>query len=324
MSVYTVLSFAQIQAFALPFGLDVVSVTPIQSGIENTNYFLTTHDEQQYVLTVFEQLQADEVSEIFPVLQHLQQQGLPVAVPLATPEAMIDFIAGKPAQIAPRLKGEHPMMPNLAQVTAMATALAQLHIALDDFPLNRHSQNNLLPNPATLAEHYPCLTTEDVQLLNDLFSRLKHYQSRYPNRPCGLIHGDVFRDNVLFDGDGLSGILDFSELTHQEWLLDIAITINDFCSEPLSDRRFHIDLNPSKYQAFVAAYQAVRPMTEDEKSCLAIYLALAASCFWLLRVEVAERNRLEGRSSAHILQKNPTEMRNMLLKRLDDVASFHA
>mgnify|MGYP000228657819 CR=1 FL=1 len=133
----------------------------------------------------------------------------------------------------------------------------------------------------------------------------------FDDLPKGLIHGDLFRDNTLFDGDTLSAILDFSEAGRDYWLLDIAITINDFCSDWPQVR-----LNQALYQAFVDGYQQVRPLTEDEQFVLPSFLAMAATRFWLSRLSVAKRNQEEGRVNEHVLQKDPQEMLNMVKARL--------
>lgn len=138
----------------------------------------------------------------------------------------------------------------------------------------------------------------------------------YPNRPKGFIHSDLFRDNTLFEGNELKGILDFYELNKDEFLFDIAITLNDFCTEYPE-----VYLNEAKAQAFLEAYETVRPLTQDEKSCLEIYLAMAAARFWLMRLQVAQKNAQQGRTGDDILQKNPLEMRNMLVERLKFVTA---
>ena len=95
-------------------------------------------------------------------------------------------------------------------------------------------------------------------------------------------------------------------------LLDISITMNDFCSDYPD-----VSLDVEKAQAFLNAYQTVRALTDDEKSCLQIYLAMAACRFWISRLQVAERNHNEGRTGTEILQKDPQEMRNMTHDRLN-------
>ena len=145
---------------------------------------------------------------------------------------------------------------------------------------------------------------------------MRRWRRVYPDRPRGFIHSDLFRDNTLFEGDQLNGILDFYELNKDEWLFDIAITLNDFCTEYPD-----VVLNEEKAIAFLNAYETIRPLTIDERACLELYLAMAAGRFWMMRLQVAQRNAALGRTGEDILQKNPDEMRNMLIERLKFVTA---
>ncbi len=162
----------------------------------------------------------------------------------------------------------------------------------------------------------PSLSPADKVLLGKLLGLYEALTAVYPDRPRGFIHSDLFRDNTLFDGDQLNGILDFYELNKDEWLFDIAITLNDFCTEYPD-----VVLNEEKAIAFLNAYETIRPLTSDERACLELYLAMAAGRFWMMRLQVAQRNAALGRTGEDILQKNPDEMRNMLIERLKFVTA---
>ena len=316
MSVYTTLTLKEVQDFAAPYGLEVIDLIPIQGGIQNTNYFLVCEDQSQYVLTVFEEMDEHGAGEIVPVLEHLGQQGLAVPVPLKHSGQAIHFIKQKPAQIAPRLMGKHPMPASVAQVEAIAVAQAKMHVALQDFPLERAQYRNHQYWRQVSREIKPTLNAADTVLLNELLGLYDAMTAIYPDRPKGFIHSDLFRDNTLFEGEQLKGILDFYELNKDELLFDIAITLNDFCTEYPE-----VHLDEEKALAFLTAYQTVRPLTEDEKACLELYLAMAAGRFWMMRLQVAQKNAAEGRTGDDILQKNPLEMRNMLIERLKFVTA---
>ncbi|WOE31027.1 MULTISPECIES: homoserine kinase [unclassified Acinetobacter] len=316
MSVYTTLTLKEVQDFALPYGLKVIDLIPIQGGIQNTNYFIINHDQQHYVLTIFEDMDQHSAEEIIPVLRHLAQQDLPVAVPLEYANQAIHCLKEKPAQIAPRLIGSHPIPANIEQVEAIATAQATMHIALQHFPLQRQSCRNHHYWQQVANELKPNLNPADKALLSELFGLYDVFTAIYPDRPTGFIHADLFRDNTLFQGAKLQGILDFYELNHDELLFDIAITINDFCTDYP-----HMHLDKAKANAFLEAYHQLRPLTLDEKACVELYLAMAAGRFWLMRLQVAEKNKIEGRCGGDILQKDPFEMRNMLIERLKFVTA---
>lgn len=310
MSVYTTLTLKEVQDFAAPYGLEVIDLIPIQGGIQNTNYFLVC-ENQQYVLTVFEDMDEQAAGELVPVLQHLGQAGLAVPVPLSHSGKAIHTLKNKPAQIAPRMMGEHPMPSTVAQAEAIAIAQAKMHVALKDFKLERAFVRDHAYWYNVAQEIKPSLNAADKVLLGKLLGLYEALTAVYPDRPRGFIHSDLFRDNTLFEGDQLKGILDFYELNKDEFLFDIAITLNDFCTNYPE-----VTLNAEKANAFLKAYETVRPLTEDEKSCLELYLAMAAGRFWMMRLQVAQKNAAEGRTGEDILQKNPEEMRNMLIERL--------
>jgi homoserine kinase type II len=313
MSVYTTLTLKEVQDFAAPYGLKVIDLIPIQGGIQNTNYFLVCED-QQYVLTVFEDMDEQAAGELVPVLEHLGQAGLAVPVPLSHSGKAIHSIKDKPAQIAPRLMGEHPMPSTIGQVEAIA--IAQAKMALKDFKLERNFVRDHAYWLAVSQEIKPSLSPADKVLLGKLLGLYEALTAVYPDRPRGFIHSDLFRDNTLFEGDQLNGILDFYELNKDEWLFDIAITLNDFCTEYPD-----VVLNEEKAIAFLNAYETIRPLTSDERACLELYLAMAAGRFWMMRLQVAQRNAALGRTGEDILQKNPDEMRNMLIERLKFVTA---
>ncbi|WP_180112563.1 homoserine kinase [Acinetobacter sp. YH12131] len=316
MSVYTPLTLKEVQVFAAPYGLEVVELIPIQGGIQNTNYFLRCDNQNEYVLTIFEELDQQAAGELIPVLQHLGQAGLPVAVPLSYSGQAIHQLKEKPAQIAPRLIGQHPTLTTVAQVEAIAIAQAKMHVALQNFPLQRDHVRDHAYWAGAARQLKPSMHVADQALLSKLLGLYEALTAVYPQRPKGFIHSDLFRDNTLFADDQLQGILDFYELNQDELLFDIAITLNDFCTDfP------ELSLNESKAIAFLNAYETVRPLTQDEKACLELYLAMAAGRFWLMRLQVAAKNAAEGRTGADILQKNPDEMRNMLIERLKFVTA---
>ncbi|EPF93236.1 homoserine kinase [Acinetobacter gyllenbergii] len=316
MSVYTPLSLEEVQAFAEPYGLAVIDLIPIQGGIQNTNYFLVDQLQKHYVLTVFEELDAEGAGELVPVLDCLGEAGVPVAVPLKHSGQAIHTIADKPAQIAPRLMGEHPEDASIIQIQAIAQAQAKLHLALQGFPLERDFNRNHQYWSDVAEQLKPEMNAQDQALLAQVFQQFAAITQQHPDRPTGFIHSDLFRDNTLFEGDHLQGILDFYELNQDEWLFDIAISINDFCT---AYPQAHLD--QAKADAFLAAYQSVRLLTADELACLNIFLAMAACRFWSMRLQVAQKNAEQGRTGDDILQKDPLEMRMMLQDRLQRITA---
>ncbi len=325
MSVYTVVSLETVQDFAQRFNLHVVALTPIKGGIENTNYFVRTTDGREYVLTLFEVIPFENADILAELMHRLSTHGLPVAVPLAdTAGLRIHWLADKPAQLAPRLAGSSPHLPQQAvptipQIEAVGIVLAQFHLALKDDPLQQNTTRQTTRGSVwwlrikdELRAH---MAIEHQALVDAVFAQFDTIKQQHPDRPAGLIHADLFRDNTLYVGSQLSGLLDFSEVMVDDWLLDIAITANDFCST-WDDAQNPVALNAERMNVFLAAYQHIRPMTRDELAALPIYLAIAACRFWFLRLDVAAVNQREERVSADVMEKDPEEMRRMVVDRL--------
>lgn len=318
MSVYTPLNVDEVQQFAEAYGLNVIALVPIQGGIQNTNYFIICKDETQYVLTVFENETEQSAGELVPVLKQLEQHDVPVAAPLEHSGKAIHYLVGKPAQIAPRVWGEHPEEATVEQVKQIAIAQAKLHIALQDFPLSRsHSRGHIYWTDIGKTLQKEEMSEQDAALFERVYQIFAKYQKQYPNRAQGWIHSDLFRDNTLFEGDRLEGILDFFELNFDELLFDIAITINDFCTQYPD-----VSLDKSRVDAYLTTYEMIRPLSEDERMCMNVYLAMMACRFWLLRLNVARLNRLEGRGGDDVFQKDPAQMRAMLIERLAHVTEL--
>lgn len=313
MSVYTLLSLPEVQPFVAACGLPAATtLTPIKGGIENSNYFLTLADGRELVLTLFEELSADNAAFLAPLLTHLQAAGMAVAAPLPDMQGVrLGRLAGKPAQLAPRLPGSHPDAPSQQQCRAMGSALAALHLALRDYPLQRANAHGPAWWDGVAARWQPRLSADDRALLAATLAQYRQTLARYPDLPRGLIHGDLFRDNTLFSGDTVSAILDFSETSHDHWLLDISITVNDFCRQWPDDAP---DLE--RRAAFLQGYESRRALTPEEKKALPVFLAVAAMRFWLSRLDIGSRNAEEGRGGEHVLEKDPAEMRALCAQLL--------
>ncbi|HNI63593.1 MAG TPA: homoserine kinase [Agitococcus sp.] len=312
MSVYTELTLSEIQEFVSQYQLQAIAYQPIQAGIENSNYFVSTANGQEFVLTIFEELNGQEASFLAPLLQHLQQAGVAVAAPLiANNGQSLLTIKEKAAQLAPRIQGQHPLQVNVAQAQVIGEQLAKLHLALKKYPLKRSNAHGAAWWQKEAAKARNGMTQVEQLILDTVLNDFEETTEDFDDLPKGLIHGDLFRDNTLFAGDELKAILDFSEAGKDYWLLDIAITINDFCSDwP------NVTLNQELYQAFLTGYQKKRQLTEDEQEVLPTFLTMAATRFWLSRLSVAKRNATEGRTGEHVLQKDPQEMLAMVKARL--------
>ena len=316
MSVYTIITPAQLAPLLATYGLGpLLALEPIQGGIENSNYFLTVGSPEaprQLVLTLFEELDPVAAAFLPPLLNHLLRAGVPVAAPLPTLAGEYQpLFLGKAVQLAPRLQGRHEDAPSATQCHAMGAALAGLHEALRGYPLHRANTHGADWWEAVAARWQPRLGPADRQLLDHCLQGYASTCAAAPALPRGLIHGDLFRDNTLYAGEAVSAILDFSEAAEDYLLLDIAITMNDFCRAwPQSA------LSPAHARAFLDGYGSKRPLQPEERAALPAFLAVAAMRFWLSRLDINARNAAESRSGEHVLEKDPQEMRDMLADRL--------
>ncbi len=278
MAVFTSVSEAELTAWLADYSLGrLLELQPISAGIENTNYFVTTANGR-FVLTLFEKLTADELPFYLNLMAHLARHGIPCPSPVANRRnQFLGELNGKPACIATRLSGKSTAAPNLEQCAAIGAMLAQMHIAGQSF-------SQVMPNPrgaawraATAPQVRPFLDAEQAALLDAEVAL--HAQGNAAPLPQGVIHADLFRDNVLLEGDRVGGLIDFYFACSDALLYDVAITVNDWCL-----RHAEGMLDEERARAFLRAYHAVRPLSDAEHAAWPRMLRLAALRFWLSRL----------------------------------------
>lgn len=277
MSVFTTLSLDEVRQWLAPFNVgELHTLRGIAAGITNTNYFVET-SEARFVLTVFEKNDFDELPYFVHLMMHLSQHDIPCPKPIVDQNnTALHRIHGKPALMVSCLRGSDVSQPNLKQIEAVARTLARMHVAGLDFHEQSHNQRGqgwrvmtaqqVMPKLAPVQQH---LLQEELEFQHGLdLSRLPH----------GVIHGDLFRDNVLFDGDVLGGFIDFYYACHDVLAYDVAIAANEWCVDSTGN---FVD---EKLAAFMNAYQSERPFTEAEKTHWPALLRRAALRFWLSRL----------------------------------------
>jgi len=277
MSVFTSVTETEAAAWLQHYPIGkLTALRGIASGIENTNYFLTT-DQGQYVLTLFEKLTPFELPYFLRLMDHLAGKGVPCPQPVANHQGeLLGALNGKPASIVSRLSGASLTQPTAAHCAAVGTTLAQIHLAGQDFPLHRNNERGAAWWKATSPQLLPFLTVDAAELLQaEVKFQALH---RLQDLPRGVIHADLFRDNVLFNGDALSGVIDFYFACDDAWLYDIAITVNDWCTVDGGE------LDPACTSALLQAYHAVRPLSPIERGAWPITLRAAALRFWVSRL----------------------------------------
>jgi homoserine kinase type II len=309
MAVFTEVSFDEAARLIERLGIGTLrQLEPCAGGIENTNYFADT-SEGRYVLTVFERLSAEELPFYLQLMKHLADAGLPVPGPHADASgSLLLSLRGKPAAVVDRLPGAHHLAPDAADCASVGTMLAGMHLAAADFPLMQPNLRGLGWWTATVPVVLPHLVPRLAELMRDELA----YQQRiaetpaYAALPRGAIHGDLFRDNVMFDGHILAGVFDFYFAGVDCLLFDIAVALNDWC----------IDLDSGclveeRAEAFVEAYESVRPLESAELRLLPALMRAAAFRFWLSRSWDVYLPREAMLLKAH----DPTHFERVLVQR---------
>ena len=277
MSVFTTVTPSEAESWLKRYTVGkLVELKGIASGIENTNYFLTT-SHGRYVLTLFEILHHDELPYFLDLMDHLARHGVPCPQPVADLDnALLATLNDKPASIVSCLTGCSLDAPGVAHCAQVGEVLAEIHLAGKTYPQQRDNPRGTTWWKATAQQLAPVLDSAAATLLADeiRFQALHRLQ----DLPRGVIHADLFRDNVLFDGERLSGVIDFYFACHDAWLYDVAITVNDWCV--LTDG----SLDSERTLALLRAYHAVRPFTPIERGAWPVMLRAAALRFWVSRL----------------------------------------
>ena len=285
------------------------------SGIENTNYFVSS-DKGDYVLTLFERLSAEQLPFYLNLMDHLAHRGIPVPAPQANAKGeILHALKGKPAAVVTRLKGRNQMAPQAADCAQVGAMLARMHQAGLDYPHQQPNLRGLAWWTETVPVVHPHLSADQAALIESelAFQQALADTASYKALPSGPIHADLFRDNVMFDGPALSGFFDFYFAGWDTFCFDIAVCLNDWCIDLATGA-----LDPARAQAFVAAYDAQRQLTDDELALLPSLLRSAALRFWTSRLW----DFYLPRDAAMLKPHDPTHFERVLSLRRDQPWSY--
>ncbi len=298
MAAFTTFDETALRRYLVMFGVgELESFEPISDGIENSNYFITVnmHGEQtDFVLTIMEYLSFDDMPFFSSLMRHLSHFGLPVAAPRQTLDGMTSTIfCGKPTLLLPRLAGAHLTQANADHCRTLGGALADIHGTLATQDLHR---DNPYSHPwMERALDAPDIDGNDRRLLARIVADYELAQEL--DLPRGIIHGDLFRDNVLFDQGELTGILDFYHACDDFLIQDIAICINDWC------RLASGEIDIERRDALLLGYESRRALTSAETDYLPLFQKFAAARFALTRL-------LSGETGPYL--KDPAELLTLL------------
>ena len=321
MAVYTEVSFAEAAALVARLHIgELVALNGIQSGIENTNYFVETN-HGRYVLTLFERLTHEQLPYYLQLMKHLAERHIPVPGPKADASgAILHTLLGHPAAVVDRLSGRHQLAPDAAHCASVGTVLARMHLAGIDFALHQPNLRGAAWWAETVPVVQPFLTPAQRELIDTelTFALQVHASKAHAALPHGAIHADLFRDNVMFEqgpdgNDVLTGLFDFYFAGDDSFLFDVAVCLNDWCIDLESGR-----LDDGRASAFVAAYDAVRPLGSGELRLMPALMRSAALRFWLSRLWDLYLPRDASLLSAH----DPRHFERVLRERVATLWHF--
>ena len=284
MSVFTPIPIFDARTFVAPYRVgDIIDFQNIAAGVENSNFFVTT-TEGRYVLTIFEKIPRKDLDFYMGLMSHLHRNGVACAAPLATDTGIvIRELKGKPAVLVRRLSGNDIAHPTPKDCHAVGMALAQMHEAARSFNLqmsNWRGPSWWRSYALELKQHLS--SSENAQIATEI-AHQEHFDQL--NLPRGVIHGDLFRDNILWDDHGnhhTPQMIDFYFACNEQLLFDVAVTANDWCLDfsAYPDATLHL----ANARALLAGYSCVRAFSAAESDAWPQLLRAAALRTWLGRL----------------------------------------
>jgi homoserine kinase type II len=281
MAVYTDVSAEDLADFLASYDLgELLSYKGIAEGVENSNFLVHT-TRGYFILTLYEKRVAPEDIPFFlALMEHLAARSITCPQPVKNQKGdMLGFVAGRPAALVTFLDGMWIRRPSASHCAALGAALAQLHLAGADFPMKRRNALSVDGwHPLYVAS---AAGADSLQpgLREAIEKELTHLEGAWPSGlPEGVIHADLFPDNVFFLGDRLSGLIDFYFACTDTLAYDVAICLNAWCFEP--DHAYNV----TKGRALLQGYASARPLAVEERVALPLLARGAALRFLLTRL----------------------------------------
>ena len=305
MAVYTDVSDEELTDFLARYDVGtLVSVKGIAEGVENSNYFLTASGGS-FILTLYEKRVSQEDLPFFlGLMEYLAQQGIPCPTPIRDRSGQsLQRLAERPAALISYLDGYSIRRPRVDHCAKLGDALAALHLAGSGFALQRKNSlsaggwQKLVEQTDRRADELASGLTEDIA------QELHYLQDRWPSGlPEGVIHADLFPDNVFFLGDDISGLIDFYFACNDLFAYDLAICMNAWCFEQPNT------INVTKARALLRGYGQKRPLEPAEIEALPVLARGAALRFLLTRLY----DWFHTDETALVKPKDPLEYRRKL------------
>ena len=312
MAVFTHVLASDLKAILERFSLGkCLRLEGISAGIENTNYFLDTEKDgkaRSLVLTIFENMETNELPFFVDLTRHLAGQGLSVPAPLVDSSGKALFeLHGKDAMIVPCLRGAGKEHIDPSDCFQVGRWLASMHNAVASF----EGQRPLVRDLSWMQDNLSALRNSDIpkhdlSLLEQCVARYADYRQQLDACPKGTVHGDLFKDNVLFEGEQVSGVIDFYHACTEGLLFDLAVCANDWVTN--SDGSY----NQALMSSLLEGYTAEHGWSDQDEQAWPLFLELAALRFWISRLASKHLAGYQQESVAGETIKNPDELRGIL------------
>ncbi|MDC3401547.1 homoserine kinase [Alphaproteobacteria bacterium] len=303
MAVYTEVSPEALDEMMQTYDLPAItSIKGIAEGIQNSNYLLDTQHDR-YILTLYERgvsgVSTDELPFYLNLMQHLSGKGVICPTPVARRDGgLLSEVADRPAALVTFLKGLSVRTPKPHHCAELGAAIAKLHLAGQDFPMTRKNELSIDSWQGLFSANADGASTIVPGMEIEISNELERLNRNWPkDLPYGIIHADLFPDNVFFLDQKLSGIIDFYFACNDFFAYDLAICLNAWCFEA------DVSFNLTKSRALLDGYQSVRPLTAQEVDALPLLCAGAAMRFLLTRLH----DWLHRVPGALVTPKNPAD-----------------
>ncbi len=300
MAVYTDISEDDLRQFIAAYDAgELLSYKGIAEGVENSNFLLHT-SKFPLILTLYEKrVDRNDLPFFLGLMQHLSAGGLSCPLPLPRKDgALLGELSGRPAALISFLEGMWLRKPEARHCREVGRALAAMHLAGEGFEIRRPNALSLAGWRELWDKSEPRADEVERGLSEEIRAEMQHLEAHWPHQlPAGVIHADLFPDNVFFIGDQLSGLIDFYFACNDLLAYDVSICLNAWCFE--KDGAYNI----TKGKALLEGYQSVRPLSKDELEALPILSRGSALRFFLTRLY----DWLTTPAGALVVKKDPLE-----------------
>lgn len=314
MSVYTHLTFDEIAQLLTKYDIGSLKhFEGIAAGVENTNYFIdvlaANNQTTRYVLTLFEFLPVEIIPFFTAITDHLVNHQLPVPLAIKDKQGTsLHWLQDKPCLIQRCLAGKQVNTPTTDNCSAVGTILGKMHHAGLQAGISQQNQRGLPWLLAQAKRLQNLVSPENAALLQQQAHHFDVFFKQNSSLEQGIIHGDLFHDNVLFTENTISGVIDFYNACTDYLLYDLAVTANDWCRLP------NQTLDPEKVKALVHAYGQIRPFSDEDKLAWPVMLEFASFRFWVSRIITFEypEEHLPQNEDAVVKPKDPNEFKQLM------------